>query len=203
MHGKLYINNENVPYDVSERTKKSKFAKYRQLFKYAGKIFRKLNFSDQGRTNAEILQNMLNIDHNESSKIEFQGLKAYKIFKEIVKLKNYNYNLVEDKLKPIFEWYVNEYKVSIDHYSFNDILIDDVFKYNVANQKLPPKLDQFLQIDEAQNVYNAIESCELNSDCDEDYVFTSTDDYEEEEIKAKDEDIPDEDILPAGYTEKN
>lgn len=84
LYGKLVYNNDNIPKDKLPRTENSKYIKYRKLFKIVGRISRKLNFSDQGHTNSEILINKLHINKTSNTEIKQIGDILYRKLKKLL-----------------------------------------------------------------------------------------------------------------------
>lgn len=209
LSGKLFCNNENIVKNIDQRENPSKFAKYRKLFKLAGKFFRQLNFSDQGRTNAQILQNKLNINPKDCREIEKQGTKTYKILKRIIQKENYNYSIIEESLDPILEWYKRNYITDQYKIQYDEILIDDNLSKSLLSYNPVPLYEKFTSPQEFEEALDAIEYDEKDSDIDEEFEWTSTDDMddqseeeeEEEYMMQNDKEFEDitEDLLPKGY----
>lgn len=137
--GKLNISMSGIPKILKERKLKSKFANWRQLFKYTGKILRNLKYNDQGKVNSEILQTHLNIQNNDLAEIVNKGNLLYDIMNELLEQRSFEMKDVELKLSPIIEWYFLNYGGKNITDSNHDTLINNDLANNLFDPIVPMK----------------------------------------------------------------
>ena len=200
LFGKLEFNNENIPEDSEDRVKSSKFAKYRQIFKIVGKLLRKLNLSDQGQTNSEILLNKLEVEVATAKEIVEQGKKLYKIIKKHANEDKPSFENIKNDLNPIFEWYKQRFHIDPEKMQIKEFVIDESLANHseLANTDLqsiylPDEFDIDKFLDESK--YTDDDFVDEEEEEEEDIGWTSTDDDDActDEITDSDGNVVDQD----------
>ena len=204
LSGTMNINIDGVPSCTTQRVEAGKYALYRKLFKYAGFIFKKLDYNDLGATNAEIIKDKKNIEPIDQKDVQFQGYKAYCILTQIVLEGEFNFKKFNNALSPIVKWYKEKYsKLPRNDFSYSK-KIDDNIEESLSNELLSQKeMKSFLPIrsplttvsdddDDDEPINESINFKE--KDLVFDYDIEEEEEEEEEEEKVVEEIKVEEDV---------
>lgn len=180
LKGSIKISESGSQYIPKKRQKESQFVIYRYLFKYAGRVLRELDYSDQGDINSELVQNKVGASNTPSFIIKEKGEEVFNIFCNLIKQGNFNFDDVKTALKPIVDWYKKIYGKEKVPTLTENVIIEDDLELSFPFDQILPKAENFKNAQSGELLDKLLD--ELHSsdsdDNDFDYSFSESEDDE-------------------------